>query len=668
MEEKEKKNTGLERQRDILVSALERALKNNGVLVNATPKPAPQILGKDYRIAPANTLMMAMHAENGAFKTNSYTLFNAAKQRGEAVKGHEKGVPFTWTNRNEYVSKDNADDKISRKEYMNLPEADKAKYEVNPREDTYVIFNVDQTTMPNVHKDDYNALIEKYGVKETELSAKEEKDQRAAINKSFAAISENLVVIKRDGTGVAHYDAQKDTVFMPAQKAFDSYADYVQETTRQVAQAAGIPQRLNRQGADYGGRSPSEDAKEREMLVVELVAAHRMLELGMPAKLRPETVAHGENIIKQLNEKPELTEQIMKDVARTVGMIKKAESGEQIVRHERPSEGKQEQWAKQFPMDKVPERFEHIAMLKDDEGKWTLVAKPQNEPTFAIHPTKSDVGLYFDVIKNDRDEAHVETFRTQFAQKHYAELAKDPSQAVNIFRSNASEETLNRISNVNAFKTHDSKILLVASIDGEKQKAREISQNQWQRMFLADDKRDYKLHMAATIYADALAKEKQVKEQQANEKKQEEQKKREDQKKQEEQKKQDKQPTLAPILKQFYDLKKKHPDAILLFRTGDFYETYSKDAEKTSKITGTTLTKNMRLQDKDGNALAVTAFPKHSLDTYLPKLIRAGERVAICDTVEPPKQQKEEQQKVVEKVEPKQEETRQQEQHRGMHR
>jgi DNA mismatch repair ATPase MutS len=76
----------------------------------------------------------------------------------------------------------------------------------------------------------------------------------------------------------------------------------------------------------------------------------------------------------------------------------------------------------------------------------------------------------------------------------------------------------------------------------------------------------------------------------------------------------------------------------------------------------------MRLQDKDGNALAVTAFPKHSLDTYLPKLIRAGERVAICDTVEPPKQQQKDEQKVVEKVEPKQEETRQQEQHRGMHR
>ncbi len=83
---------------------------------------------------------------------------------------------------------------------------------------------------------------------------------------------------------------------------------------------------------------------------------------------------------------------------------------------------------------------------------------------------------------------------------------------------------------------------------------------------------------------------------------------------------------------------KKHPDAILLFRCGDFYETYKDDAVKASKILGITLTKSNGRKDDEGKPLAMAGFPYHALDTYLPKLIRAGERVAICDQLEMPKQ------------------------------
>ena len=95
---------------------------------------------------------------------------------------------------------------------------------------------------------------------------------------------------------------------------------------------------------------------------------------------------------------------------------------------------------------------------------------------------------------------------------------------------------------------------------------------------------------------------------------------------------------LSPMLKQFLDLKSKHPDALLLFRTGDFYETYKEDAEKASKILGITLTKSTKTKDEQGKPLAMAGFPYHALDSYLPKLIRAGERVAICDQLEAPKQ------------------------------
>ena len=88
---------------------------------------------------------------------------------------------------------------------------------------------------------------------------------------------------------------------------------------------------------------------------------------------------------------------------------------------------------------------------------------------------------------------------------------------------------------------------------------------------------------------------------------------------------------LTPMMKQFFDLKAQHPDAVLLFRCGDFYETYCEDAVTASKILGITLTR------RSNGGTEMAGFPHHALDTYLPKLVRAGKRVAICDQLEDPK-------------------------------
>ena len=94
---------------------------------------------------------------------------------------------------------------------------------------------------------------------------------------------------------------------------------------------------------------------------------------------------------------------------------------------------------------------------------------------------------------------------------------------------------------------------------------------------------------------------------------------------------------LTPMMKQFLDLKAQHPDAVMLFRCGEFYETYSTDAIVASEILGITLTK--RANGK-GKTIEMAGFPHHALDTYLPKLVRAGKRVAICDQLEDPKMTK----------------------------
>ena len=191
-------------------------------------------------------------------------------------------------------------------------------------------------------------------------------------------------------------------------------------------------------------------------------------------------------------------------------------------------------------------------------------------------------------------------------------------------------------------------------------------------MWLADDMQDYKKHLAASLFADVLRKgqgnsvaagtsqseeeaQTDTKQQQAaiheeNEKKEEERRNSPEQKEKEKQEEKVKEETtkaetkavaavaLSPMLKQFLDLKQKHPDALLLFRTGDFYETYKEDAEKASRILGITLTKSSKTKDEQGKPLVMAGFPYHALDTYLPKLIRAGQRVAICDQLEAPRQ------------------------------
>ena len=109
--------------------------------------------------------------------------------------------------------------------------------------------------------------------------------------------------------------------------------------------------------------------------------------------------------------------------------------------------------------------------------------------------------------------------------------------------------------------------------------------------------------------------------------------------------------TNTPLMQQYQEMKKKHPDAILLFRVGDFYEIFGNDAVEASEILGITLTRRANGRE---NYIELAGFPHHALDTYLPKLVRAGKRVAICEQLEDPKLKKTPKQKVIETVTPNQ--------------
>lgn len=679
MEENLIKKSGAERQAEVLVAGLEKVLSTGGELLNRSQKTSPAFYGKGLRINPVNQLLMAMHSDAGDFKTNQYTTFNATHERGEAIRKGQKGVPFVWINSNEYVSLVNPEEKISRAQYQELNDEDKKGYKVNPREEVYTLFNIDQTTMPYVHKEEYAENVAKFGkaeerrssstVKdETSYSAAEEKNLRVKVNEFISNISENLVAIRKDGSGIASYDSKKDVIHIPTQKSFNSYPEYVQETVRQVVHATGIPQRLGREGSIMEGRKvPTETAQMKESLVEELASAVKMLDLGLPARVRQDSLDTViPRAIERMREKPEIAAEILNDVNRTVGMIRKAENGEKINLIAKPSEKRQQDWAAQFPMDHVPEKFERMGLLKDDEGRWALYAKPEGMPLFATFPSYQDVSLFFDTVKNEKDEGRLATFKTQFAQKYYAVIAQDKSKAVDLFKSKASPEALALISKANIFKGKDDKLRMAATLGDEKMKPKLITADQWLRMGLAEDKKDYKVHLAAILYNEEIAgKLEEFKHavspevegtvlHEENEHREYHQEREAEQARKQEQIRQQHSPkqgedkadaiksalsahtavAMSPMLKQFHDLKKKHPDALLLFRCGDFYETYSKDAQKTSEILGITLTRSSKSQDMDGRPLEMAGFPHQALDTYLPKLIRAGQRVAICDQIE----------------------------------
>lgn len=329
--------------------------------------------------------------------------------------------------------------------------------------------------------------------------------------------------------------------------------------------------------------------------------------------------------------------------------------------------------------------FDNVQLVKDDKERWALYIKPEGKEGFAVYPDKGDLNHFFTTLKQSMD--NIERVREELAHKYYAMAEAKPDLKVDIFGGNEQEVDLNRIQRVAVFRAKSGECLCAATIDGKKLQPRSVSPSQWQRLWVAPDRESYKQNLAASLFADVLQKDNNVeqstqeKQEEATEVKQaetatvekhDEQKemaqqedKPSDQKEQaseqreekKEEKKEEKvvKAAISPLVQQYLDLKKKHPDAIILFRCGDFYETYKDDAVKASNILGITLTKSNGRKDDEGKPLAMAGFPYHALDTYLPKLIRAGERVAICDQLEMSKQTTSSKRGIAEMVTPGQE-------------
>ena len=322
----------VEREKELLSGALNGAAISGGYWLNASGRTAPRFYPKGPEVSPFNALILGMHADRGGYKTARYFSFNEAKKHGEAVLQGEKGVPFHWYKWEKYVNRNDPSDTMSREDYLQLDKEERKQYKGVRNREIRILFNVDQTTLSDSIPETFRALLESHGgINDRGNLKAEERQLRNAVNHFVAQIKENLVPIRKDGTGTPRYDIAKDAVYMPDQKHFSSYPDYVQELVRQVASATGHRQRLAREGmVMQGGKAPSEDAVKYERLVAELAAGVKMMDFGLPAKMSAENLPLVEYWTQELQENPTLLEAIETDVNNAVEVMRKAERGEKI--------------------------------------------------------------------------------------------------------------------------------------------------------------------------------------------------------------------------------------------------------------------------------------------------------------------------------------------------
>lgn len=721
-----------ERQIALLSTALGQAANARGHWLNAAGKTYPRFYSKGVSVSPFNALFMALHSDRNGSKTNVFTLYNEAKARGTSVREHEQGVPFIYYNWNKYVNRNNPEDTISRAAYQQLDAEQQKQYKGVHNREIRTLFNIDQTTMPYSDKEAYEQTMKEYGsAEERGYGEADERKLRSRFNEFVKQMNDNLVKVRSDASGVAHYETDKDAVYVPRQKEFEHYNDYVQEALRQIVSATGHQQRLAREGMVMkNGVAPSEDALKHERLVVELASGVKMLELGLPARLTPESLEMVEYWDRELHEDPCLMDAVESDVNNALEVMRKAEKGEKIEyatlrNHRQTSEIRQTlpkhyfvaEEIKQHPdkenknfvivIDRAMSRadvilpagasleaknevpgmskeriekalrnmdiqhvqffntdgalgyrpddsyfaekeitvarlrnwaletlstldpsaavkqahelgFDQVQMIQDDKNRWALYIKPENGEGYSIYPDKEDVNRFFATLKQSLD--NIEKVRMELAQKYSALAEQQPDLKVDLFSSEAQDIDLNRIQRVSVFKTKKDGVLCAATIDGQKMQPRSITPQQWQRMWVAEDTQEYKRHLAATLFADVLRRG-QTQEQTAGEKQE-----RETEQKQGETVVQKNTEEIA-LPKQWEEVKTKHPDALIIVSDGVTSRLYNEDAVRAAKI----LELPLREHPESGNGVkASIAFPYEQLDDYMPKLVRAGERVALA--------------------------------------
>ena len=251
-----------------------------------------------------------------------------------------------------------------------------------------MLFNIDQTLLPMANETAYTTALKKDGtVEDRGYGDKEDKQLHGCVNGFLQKMKDNLVNVRQDGTGVAHYDTEKDVIYLPRQRDFEHYNDYVQEMMRQLVSATGHQQRLAREGMVMkNGKAPSEDAVKKERLITEIASGVKMLELGLPARLSKDSLSMVDYWTRELKEDPCLIDAIESEVNGALKVLKKAELGEKVEyatdQHQRETAQIQVQLPNHyFVADEIKqhpnEEQRTVVIVRDDASKTADVVLPQ---------------------------------------------------------------------------------------------------------------------------------------------------------------------------------------------------------------------------------------------------------------------------------------------------
>ena len=270
--------------------------------------------------------------------------------------------------------------------------------------------------------------------------------------------------------------------------------------------------------------------------------------------------------------------------------------------------------------------FDKIQMIQDDKNRWALYIKPEHQRGYSIYPDKEDINRFFSTLKQSMD--NIDKVRMELAHKYYALAEIKPDLKVDLFNSGTQDVDLNRIQRVSVFKTKQDGVLCAVTIDGQKLQPRSVSPQQWQRMWVAEDRDSYKRHLAASLFADILQKG-QSQEEHAGEKQEKETEIRQGEAVSRQNGEERTVESVSPQREAWDKIKAKHPDAIQFVRTGDNYTAYNEDAVKITETLALKMEKH-EADMKKGFTASVT-FPVSQLDTFLQKLARSGARVVIRD-------------------------------------
>ena len=387
-EKSEFEKRAAEKQVSLLTEALTSAVNANGHWLNASGKLYPKLYPKGFSVSPFNALVLALDSDAKGCKSNLFTQFSEAKARGESVREHEKGVPFLFYNWNKYVNRNNPDDVITKEAYAEMSEQDKQQYKGVKNREIRVLFNIDQTLLPMANETAYATALKKDGTTEDRgYGDKEDKQLHGRVSGFLQKMKDNLVNVRQDGTGVAHYDTEKDVIYLPRQRDFEHYNDYVQEMMRQLVSATGHQQRLAREGMVMkNGKAPSEDAVKKERLITEIASGVKMLELGLPARLSKDSLGMVDYWARELKEDPCLIDAIESEVNGALKVMKKAELGEKVEyatqQHQRETAQIQGQLPNHyFVADEIKqhpnEEQRTVVIVRDDASKTADVVLPQ---------------------------------------------------------------------------------------------------------------------------------------------------------------------------------------------------------------------------------------------------------------------------------------------------